>query len=164
MKIIFQLCSAIILCLLTNTAFAHMLNSAVGSSKSNEIATDEWLVSCGKDDAGVSNKLDVQIKTNSPKSTATAPNYAHLNVQVIKDSNASSAETDPINGDPYYSNFASLVAGSGDYTVKVTKPVATSTSCFAKPANKAYTYTMQYHCKSADGNHTPTDISQRGNQ
>lgn len=169
MKIISQLYSAIILCLLTNTAFAHMKDSAVGSSSLNIIATDVYTVSCGTDDAGVSNKLEVQIKTKTPKNTATVPNYVRLNVQIIKDSIPSSAETDPINGDAVYSKSASLVGGSGDYTVIVTKPVATSTSCdngavFAKPANKVYTYTMQYHCKAADGNHTPTDLIQTLNQ
>lgn len=169
MKIISQLYSAIILCLLTNTAFAHSKDTAVGSSTSNDIATDRYTISCSYDDAGMSDKLEVQIKTKTPKNTATVPNYVRLNVQIIKDSNASSAETDFINGDAVYSKSASLVGGSGDYIVLVTKPAATSTSCdngavFAKPANKVYTYTMQYHCKAANGNHTPTELNQDSNQ
>lgn len=169
MKKYYQLSGGILLFLTSHFAYAHSLNASLGNSKSNTTATDVFIVSCGSDDSGVTDKLDVEIKTLSPKNTTSIFNYAKLNVQIIKDGMLSSVETDPINGDKLYSNVASLSSGPVDYTVIVTKPVAVTTTCdngsvLNAPPNKTYAYTMQYHCKASNGNHTPTTIKPTKNQ
>jgi ethanolamine utilization microcompartment shell protein EutL len=169
LKKYYQLSGAILLFFLSHFAYAHSLNASVGNSKSNTTATDVFIITCGSDDSGASDHLDVQIKTISPKNTPSIPNYAKLNVQIIKDGILSSVETDPINGDKLYSPFASLVSGPVEYTVIVTKPLAIATTCdnssvFAAAPNKAYPYTLQYHCKASNGNHTPTSVQPTVNQ
>ena len=163
MKNYYQLSSAIFLFFLSHFVYAHSLNGTLGKSTSNDFAQDVYLVTCAADDEGASDHLDVQIKTRSPKNTTSVINYAKLNVQISNNGSLSSVETDPINGDSFFSPFASLSSGAVQYTVTVTKPVAIATTCdndkvFAAAPNKAYAYTMQYHCKASGNTHTGTTI------
>jgi hypothetical protein len=166
-----QLALTISLVVLINPASAHDKSTSIGNSSQNTVATDVYLIACGSDETGVSDKLEVRIKTKTPKNTLSIPNYAHLSIQIQKDGTDaySAVETDPINGDTNYSTSLSLAEGVGGYIVTVSKPATTPASCdngarYLAPPNKTYAYTMQYHCKGPGGIHTETVLSQRLNQ
>ena len=62
----------------------------------------------------------------------------------------STTVTDPKSGDAKASDYGYLAQGPGDYSVDIKK----STSVRA-----AVIYAMEYHCETAAGAHTGTDIS-----
>ena len=134
-------------------AVAHSLN---GQSLASEIAkltsgpTDLWLVSCSNDGNGPAAYLKVQLQ-------ATPATHLQIsrNQQSISVTGVSTAKGE-------FSKFIRLKPvkpgttdndGNGDYLVMVNK----------SKAAKAY-YSFNYHCMTASGGHTGTDISAVQNQ
>lgn len=126
-----------------NTTLAHTLNGSLGSGAG---ATDYYLITCSPDAGEDTNSLEARVKDNSP---AAAP---LVNVQVVRSRFAANA-TDPSDGDATYSPNAKVNGGNGTYIVLVNKTAAGSES-----------YSLEYHCKAANGVHTATSISTQQNQ
>lgn len=126
-----------------NTTLAHTLNGSLGSGAG---ATDYYLITCAPDAGENSSSLEARVKDNSP---VAAP---LVSVQVVRARLAANA-TDLSDGNTTYSPNAKVNGGNGTYIVMVNKTTTGSES-----------YSLEYHCKAANGVHTATSISTQQNQ
>lgn len=122
---------------------AHDVSGALGSGTA---ATDFYLALCNDDGAGPPEKLFFQINGGAP---ATAP---IVSAQLRKDGAAVNV-ADPVGGDSESSRQVEFPGGAGAYQLTVVKSRAS-------PAN----YSFVFHCETASGEHTGTDISVLQNQ
>jgi hypothetical protein len=131
---------------------AHTQTGSLGKKTTGAAATDVYSASCFDDDggAGVPSKIYVHIKDNAPKLTPA------ISVQVIKGGLATTPSIDAIDGDATYGPAVSLAKGPGDYTILVNKSAST--------VKGTDSYSLEFHCQSANGGHAGTDISMSQNQ
>lgn len=123
-------------------------HSVSGSLSTTAGATDFYQVTCDDDGNGPPAYLVTSILATS----ATA--LPHVSVQDRKDTTTTvTNSTDPTNGDTSYSPEARLNGGGGLYNVLIDKDGAGTQS-----------YTFQFHCITADGTHTGTNIVSVQNQ
>lgn len=126
-----------------NSTFAHTLNGSLGTGAG---ATDYYLVTCAPDAGENTSSLEARVKDNAPVVSPL------ISVQVVRASLASNA-TDLSDGNTTYSSLAKVNGGNGTYIVMVNKT-----------ASGAESYTLEYHCKAANGVHTATSSSTQQNQ
>ena len=134
-------------------AVAHSLN---GQSLASEIAkltsgpTDLWLVSCSNDGNGPAAYLKVQLQATPATHLQISRNQQSISVTGVSTAQGR------------FSKFITLKPakpgttvndGNGDYLVMVNK---------SQPSRASYSF--DYHCMTASGGHTGTDISAEQNQ
>ena len=134
-------------------AVAHSLN---GQSLASEIAkltsgpTDLWLVSCWNDGNGPAAYLKVQLQATRATHLQISRNQQSISVTGVSTAQGR------------FSKFITLKPvkpgttvndGNGDYLVMVNK---------SQPSRASYSF--DYHCMTASGGHTGTDISAVQNQ
>lgn len=127
----------------TSPVFAHTINGSLGSGAG---ATDYYLVTCSPDAGENTSSLSARVKDNSPVVSPL------ISVQVLRARLAANA-TDLSDGNTSYSPIAKVNGGNGTYIVMVNKTAAGAES-----------YTLEYHCKAANGVHTATSSSTQQNQ
>jgi hypothetical protein len=132
---------------------AHTLPGSLGRKKSKTPATDIYEVTCSNanDGTGEPDHLYVDVKDLRPR------NPAQISVQTMLASGAASPiSIDAKDSDPYPSPGYTLVGGAGPYLMTVNK----SRSRVAG----AEVYVVEFHCQSAAGEHTGTDLVRKQNQ
>ncbi len=107
-------------------------------------ATDMADVICGDDGHGPTAYLFAQVRDDSPP----APGLL-VNLQVIKGNQAANT-TDQVSGDAQYSDPIVLQGGDGVYRMLVNK---------TGPGPRAFS--LIWHCVTANGDHTGTEIQVR---
>jgi hypothetical protein len=107
-------------------------------------ATDMADVICGDDGHGPTAYLLAQVRDDSPP----APGLL-VNLQVIKGNQAANT-TDQVSGDAQYSDPIVLQGGDGVYRILVNK---------TGPGPRAFS--LIWHCVTANGDHTGTEIQVR---
>lgn len=134
-------------------AVAHSNNNQALKKESTALTsgpTDIWVVSCFNDGTGPAAYLSVQLQ---------ATPATHL--QILKNQQSISV-TGVSNARGKFSKYISLWPvkpgttdndGNGDYLVLIDKSKA-----------PAAVYSFNYHCKTANGGHTGTDITINGGQ
>jgi hypothetical protein len=125
------------------SASAHTQTGALGAAAT---ATDYYQVTCTDDGNGVPASLFVQVEDTAP---AAAP---RVSAQVQKGSKVANT-TDPLDADGSASPAIALEGGAGAYEVLVDKTSAGSE-----------TYSLTFHCLTATGIHTGSDILTRQSQ
>ncbi|MDV6343398.1 hypothetical protein [Nitrosomonas sp. Is37] len=98
-------------------------------------------VTCFDDGNGPADFLTAQIRDNSP-----AIPGMFVSLQLLKGSKAISV-TDTTPGDAQFSPFVTLQGGNGTYFMMADKTIA-----------GARDFEVQWHCNTATGTHTGTDI------
>lgn len=127
-------------------ASAHTQSGAVGVATTGVARTDVYRVTCIAPAA----KLYLHVKDLAP---VKAP---LVSTQATKGTASSALSTDTVDGDANYSPAVTLVAGTGDYTLKVNKSASTVVGI--------ETYVAEFHCQDAGGNHTDTTWIMTQNQ
>lgn len=134
-------------------AVAHSNNNQSLKKESTALTsgpTDLWVISCSNDGNGPAAYLKVQLQ---------ATPATHLQIQKNQQS---ISVTGVSNAHGKFSKYISLWPvkpgtidndGNGDYLVLVDKSKAPAT-----------VYSFNYHCKTANGGHTGTDITINGGQ
>lgn len=118
-------------------AAAHSQSGSLGSGAG---ATDLYTVTCSTDSVGATFRLRTSVKDDTAGSSL-------VQVQTRKGSIATNS-TDPSGGDTAYSPIVFNNSGNGAYTVLVDKT-----------ASGANNYTLEFHCETASGGHTGTNIT-----
>lgn len=116
-------------------ASAHEQFGTLGSTTSGRAATDVYQLSCP---AGTA-KLYLHIKDiglNLP---------ALVSIQATKNSKASTLSVDGGDGDAFYSSAVTLTRGAGTYLIAINKNLSST--------NGVETYSAEFHCQDAGGNH-----------
>jgi len=114
-------------------SLAHSEDNALAATAG---ASDLFKVTCSDGSA----YLETYIKNKTAGGS-------FISVQVIKDSQVSNT-TDPIAGDSGYSPQVKTKGGDGSYLVMVNHTVS-----------KSETYTLEFHCKNSQDDHTGTSIN-----
>jgi len=125
-------------------ASAHEQSGALGKAAS---ATDYYQVTCSDDGNGPADHLFVQIKDLAP---VAKPMVSILVVNGLQ----AKTSTDPIDGDATGSPGLNIKGGT----------TATYYVLVSKTAAGAENYFFDYHCLTANGDHTGTDIYPFQNQ
>ena len=123
-------------------AWPHSASAVLDPAGNNAAATDLAQVICYDDGNGPADRLYIQIQDLSPP----APGLL-LSAEIFKDGKMTNT-TDTVSADALASNPAVLVAGDGVYYLSVSKTAAGARS-----------FTVTYHCQTANDTHTGTDIS-----
>jgi hypothetical protein len=127
-----------------NAVLAHELSGALGSAAS---ATDSYQVHCYDDGNGAADHLYFHIKD-------LLPNAAPVVSAQVTMGRLAASTTDAVDGDAAYSPAINVKGGNNSYyfvTVDKTKLGAEN-------------YSFEYHCMTATGSHTGTDILPLANQ
>lgn len=127
----------------TGIASAH---SQAGALESKARATDQYRVTCSTDGGGVTDRLAIRVRDEAPV------NKPMVSAQVRKGALATNT-TDAKDGNTAYSPRVYTNGDNGVYYVTVTKT--------RKGAER---YTLEYHCQTATGGHTGTEITTLQNQ
>lgn len=122
-----------------------------GVLASSPYATQSWLITCYDDGNGPAASLyfDVKASTSGRKFGVTAT--------LTKNSQEAST-TDPKSGDKIRSPGTFLIAGDGEYIMTLSK-VKTNASSPESALKGTMVYGFTYHCESAGGAHTGTQIN-----
>jgi len=127
--------------LFASTTVAHDINFKTVAAANGAGATDVWAVECFNSAAvGNTYKLEAKLRELTPNS------FSKLTLVIYKDGKAQTT-TDLSGADAVYSPFVSVAAGNGVYSLMV---------AHTDTANKAYN--IEYHCLSANNDHTPTTV------
>jgi len=110
-------------------------------------AIDIFQVTCPIDASGTPARLFIQVRDL----TASNPT---VSIKATK-STISATSTDPVGGDAAYSPGVVVNGGSGTYLMNVYKTTTGSVT---------QSYTAQFHCQTAGGVHTTTNVRQTQNQ
>lgn len=121
---------------------AHTAGTVLDSGGNNESATDMAQILCYDDGNGAPHHLYADVQDNSPQQYGLL-----VSVQLLANNQMTNA-TDTVSGDISPSQGISLAAGQGPYTISISKTAA-------GPRN----FTVTYHCMTAGGTHTGTDIT-----
>lgn len=130
----------------TGSVFAHTQAGALGSALSGKAATDVIVVSCtkGTDIPGhpivVPTRLRFHVKDMLPVKSPL------VSIQAMKGTKSSALYIDRKDGDVTYTPWVDLVAGAGNYTMKVNKSASTLKGVEA--------YLAEFHCWDAKGRHS----------
>jgi hypothetical protein len=138
------ICGSFVFALLSasvNSVLAHDAGGPIDAGGNNANATDYGYVSCFDDGNGPADHLSVQIDDDSPAVAGLL-----VSLQVSKDRKMINV-TDPISGDDQPSQVVSLKGGNGIYDISVNKTAA-----------GVRNFGITYHCQTASGVHTGTDI------
>lgn len=122
----------------TNPVSAHDITGSLGKTNT---AIDYIQVHCYNDSNGSNDHLEVKIKDLAP---VAAPK---VSIQLTRDNTTTNA-TDAIDGDAGYSPAVSVKGGDGYFYITIDKT-----------ATGAENYSVQFHCKTSDDQHTGTTIS-----
>ncbi|MFZ2172266.1 MAG: hypothetical protein WAW61_21850 [Methylococcaceae bacterium] len=125
-----------------NIALAHSGGGLIDGAGNNASATDLAAVTCFDDGNGAPQNLTGQVKDFSSPVAGL-----FLSFHIFK-GNQMTTSTDTISGDANYSPLVSLNGGPGVYYISVTKT-----------APGARIFDVIWHCVTAGGAHTGTDIS-----
>ncbi len=121
---------------------AHSAGGAIDATGSNASSTDLATVTCYDDGDGPTAYLFIQIQDfSAPVPGLLLSMQAYKGSQMIND-------TDSVSGDANASPGAKLYAGDGTYYISVSKTAA-----------GVRTFSVNYHCMTAQGTHTGTDIN-----
>ncbi|MDD2758802.1 MAG: hypothetical protein PHH11_00765 [Methylomonas sp.] len=127
---------------LAQTTWAHSGGGVIDAEGVNASATDLAAVTCSDDGNGAPHYLMAQIKDTSEY----VPGLL-LSVHIYK-GNKMTTSTDTVPGDAEYSPEVALYGGTGVYYLSITKTNAGSRS-----------FDVIWHCMTAEGLHTGTDIA-----
>lgn len=127
--------------LLAAQAGAHTTRATMDAAGNRATFTGMAHVTCSDDGSGAPAMLTARVRDNSPPITGLM-----INLQIVKDHSALSI-SDTVSGDAGYSEFIALPGGAGVYTMMVNKTAA-----------GARDFDIEWHCMTADGLHTATDI------
>jgi len=122
-------------------ANAHSARAILDKKGTSPSFTALARVTCYDDGVGPAASLLVRIRDNSAPVAGL-----YLNLQLLKGTRAISI-TDTESGDADYSDYISLPAGNGVYSV-----ILNHTRAGARD------FDIEYHCITADDEHTGTDI------
>lgn len=131
-------------------ALAHEQAGTLGRKNSKAAATDVFTINCYNDDEPNHrpefdpHHLHIEVFDNRPR------NPGLISAQITQPTTGAASDivTDSVDGDLYPSAPAELASGSGPYQVVINK---------SKSKKKGIeSYTLIFHCESADGNHTGT--------
>jgi hypothetical protein len=122
-------------------AQAHSKRAVFDPESNRAVFTALARATCFDDGTGAPAALVARIRDNSPVVTGL-----YLSLQMLKGVQAIST-TDTTSGDAAYSDYVSLVGGPGVYTLMLTHTRA-----------GARDFDIEWHCLTADGAHTGTDI------
>ncbi len=124
---------------------AHEAGATMDPAGTSASFTGFAVVSCTNEGNLPTSYLEASIKDNDlPQDNLL------INLQVFhlgSGINRAVNTTDPISGDDQFSPTVKVEAGNGTYYLIVNKTGVGPRS-----------FTVTYHCKAADGTHTPTDI------
>lgn len=134
--------SALVVCAYTSFAVAHGAGATLDSEGISRTFTGVAQVTCFDDGNGPAENLIARIRDNSPP----VPGLL-TNLQVVKGNKAISI-TDTVPGDAGFSPFVALHGGPGVYVLIVNKTDIGSRA-----------FDLEWHCNTADGIHTGTDIA-----
>jgi hypothetical protein len=128
-------------------SLAHSTDGVLDPNGNNASATNFWQLICYDDGNGAPHHLYTQIQDNSPP----VPGLL-LSTQIFT-ANAMANTTDTVSADGQGSNPASLYGGAPTggaqiYYISVSKTKAGSRS-----------FSLIYHCQTANDTHTGTDIT-----
>jgi hypothetical protein len=140
MKSLFTLVTAA-LSLLPAIAEAHSARATLDANGTRAAFTALARVTCFDDGSGLPAALQARVRDNSPPVAGLL-----VSVQVIRGTQALSA-SDTTSGDAGYSETLLLNGGAGVYTVLLNKTAA-----------GARNFDFEWHCLTAKGEHTGTDI------
>lgn len=124
-----------------SVAFAHTVGGPIDVNSNNASATDLGYVYCSDDGVGPADHLDVQIEDQSPP----VPGLI-VSVQLLKNNKMINI-SDPDSGDGKASPYVSLKEGNGSYFISVNKTKV-----------GVRNFVINYHCMTASGDHTGTDV------
>ncbi len=127
--------------LVVGTVMAHELGFTLDGAGNNPNAVALGAISCGNDGNGPADRLTIQITDLSVPVSGML-----LSAQILKNNKMINV-TDPVSGDGKGSSFVSLKGGAGSYYVSINKTAEGSRNVF-----------LTYHCETAEGNHTGTDV------
>ncbi len=130
-----------LLAIMPALAAAHTARATLDASGTRAAFTALARVTCFDDGSGVPAALQVRVRDNSPPLAGLL-----VNVQVLRGTQALSG-SDTTSGDASYSEPLLLNGGSGVYTVLLNKTAA-----------GARNFDFEWHCLTASGDHTGTDI------
>lgn len=124
---------------------AHEAGATMDPASTSASFTGFAVVSCTSEGNLPTSYLEVSVKdTDVPQENLLINLQAfHLGGGV----NRAVSTTDPVSGDDQFSPTVKVEAGNGTYYLIVNKTGVGPRS-----------FTVSYHCKAADGTHTPTDI------
>ncbi|HTQ99233.1 MAG TPA: hypothetical protein VMH83_04550 [Candidatus Acidoferrum sp.] len=120
---------------------AHSASATMDPAGNTPTFTGLARVTCFDDGSGPPALLYAHVRDNSPP-----VNGLLVNLQILKGTQALSI-TDPVSGDANYSDALQLQGGAGVYTLILNKT-----------ATGARSFDIEYHCLTAAGDHTGTDI------
>lgn len=126
----------------TSLVYAHGAQGIVmDANGDSRTFTGVAFVTCNDDGNGPAENLIARIRDKSP----AVPGLM-VNLQIFKNNKAVSI-SDTVSGDADYSPFVTLHGGSGVYFIIVSKTDA-----------GPRTFDLEWHCNTADGIHTGTEI------
>jgi hypothetical protein len=131
----------------TGAALAHSAEALIDGAGNNASATDLAQVICYDDGNGAPHHLYTQIQDLS----GPVPGLL-VSTQIFTDKQMTST-TDPVSGDAYASNPAILVGSDSGGGVQVYYISVSKTAAGPR------TFSITYHCQTANDTHTGTDIS-----
>lgn len=120
---------------------AHGVKAVLDPAGNKATFTGLARVTCFDDGSGPAAYLMARVRDDSPAEAGLL-----VNLQLIKGSQAISI-TDTGSGDALYSDYIALQGGSGVYTMVLNKTKAGARS-----------FDLEWHCMTASGIHTGTDI------
>ena len=124
-----------------STAQAHSTSDVMDRNANNAHFTGLARVTCFNDGSGNATYLNARVRDTS----APVPGLL-VNLQLLKGGMAIST-TDTVSGDASYTNYIALPGGNGVYYIVLNKTAAGARS-----------FDLEWHCTTADGVHTGTDI------
>ncbi len=127
--------------LLSGTALAHSAGATMDPAGNKATFTGLARVTCFDDGSGSPSLLYARVRDNSPPVSGLL-----VNLQMLKGTQALSI-SDPVSGDANFSDSLQLAGGAGVYTLLLNKTAA-----------GARNFDIEYHCLTATGDHTGTDI------
>ncbi len=135
--------AAILVCLVsyTSVSSAHTAGATLDPEGNVRSFTGMAFITCFDDGNGPADNIIVRVRDNSPP----VPGLL-VNVQVYKGNKVNSI-TDTVSGDADFTPFITLQGGAGVYWLLVNKTDVGARS-----------FEIEYHCNTADGIHTGTDI------
>ena len=140
MKLLTVVCSTLVL-LAAPAVHAHSARATLDAAGNKANFTALARVTCFDDGIGAPAVLYARVRDNSP----AVPGLL-VNLQLLKGNQALSG-TDAVSGDAGWSEPLQLNGGVGVYTVLLNKTAA-----------GARNFDFEYHCMTASGDHTGTDI------
>lgn len=121
--------------------FAHTARAVLDPNGTSNTFTALARITCFDDGNGAAASLQVRVRDNSPPVSGLL-----INLQVLKGTQALSI-SDTTSGDALYSDALVLKGGNGVYTVMLNKTAAGTRN-----------FDFEWHCLTASGDHTGTEI------